>query len=125
MNEDNWIAYDGECPFCAAYLKMVRLREAVGNVKLINVRENESILQEVIGKSFDIDEGMVLKLDGKYYYGSDAANAIALLSTSSGIFNSFNAFIFRSKKLSRLLYPVLKAGRRASLTLMGRKKILE
>ena len=39
----NWIAYDGECPFCSAYLQMVRLRDAVGPVALINVRENAAV----------------------------------------------------------------------------------
>ncbi|HVK99929.1 MAG TPA: DUF393 domain-containing protein [Dongiaceae bacterium] len=126
MNQSaNWIAYDGECPFCSAYIRMVRLREAVGPVTLINVRDDVAVYRELVDQGFDMDEGMVLKMNGRYFYGADAIHAISLLSSPSGLFNRINAMIFRSKGLSTILYPVLKAGRRLTLTLLGRKKINE
>src|SRR5262249_37501864 len=50
----------------------------------------------------------------------DALNALALLTTPSGHFNRATAWLFSSPALSRLLYPVLRAGRNATLTLLGR-----
>jgi predicted DCC family thiol-disulfide oxidoreductase YuxK len=35
-----WIVYDGECPFCTQYVKLMRLRETVGIVKPLNARED-------------------------------------------------------------------------------------
>jgi len=48
---------------------------------------------------------------------------LALLSTPSSGFNRLNAALFRSPTASRLLYPVLRAGRNAVLRLLGRGKI--
>ena len=33
------IVYDGDCPFCSRYVKLVRLREALGSVDLVNARD--------------------------------------------------------------------------------------
>lgn len=66
---------------------------------------------------------MVLKLGGRYYHGADCIHALALLSSSSGLFNRINAKVFRSPQLSRVLYPVLRAGRNTVLRLLGRTKI--
>lgn len=32
------VVYDGECPFCASYVALLRLRERVGEVRLIDAR---------------------------------------------------------------------------------------
>jgi hypothetical protein len=74
-------------------------------------------------KGINLDQGMALDLDGKLYYGADAVNRIALLSTGSGAFNAFTAAVFKSKTLSKTMYPVLKAARRVALCLKGKKGI--
>ena len=118
-----WLLYDGECPFCSAYVKLVRLRETIGQVRLIDARQGGPELAELRGRGLDINQGMALKLDGQIYYGADCINVLALLSTPSGAFNRFNHLIFQSKSLSRLLYPALRTGRNAALALLGRSKI--
>jgi predicted DCC family thiol-disulfide oxidoreductase YuxK len=123
MSPGDWIAYDGDCPFCSAYVSLIRLRDAVGPVELLNIRISPEVATELTEQGFDLDKGMVLKLNGEYFYGEDCVHRLALLSTSSGIFNSINAFVFRHKVASALLYPVLKAGRRMALMLLGREKI--
>lgn len=50
-------------------------------------------------------------------------NLLALLSTPSSTFNRVNGLIFRSPTASRILYPVLRAGRNATLRLLGRRRI--
>ena len=37
---DNWIIYDGECPFCSRYVKLMRLEETIGDIRLIDARKN-------------------------------------------------------------------------------------
>ena len=118
-----WIVYDGQCPFCSRYVQLVRLRETLGRVRLIDARKGGPEVQEVRQAGLDLDDGMVLKLDGRLYHGAECINMLALLSTPSSGFNRLNAALFRSPTASRLLYPVLRAGRNAVLRLLGRGKI--
>ncbi|CAN0407117.1 unnamed protein product, partial [Scytosiphon promiscuus] len=38
---ENVIVYDGECPFCSQYVKMLRIHESVGTVRLIDARSSD------------------------------------------------------------------------------------
>ena len=120
-----WLVYDGECPFCSAYVRYLRVRESLGRVHLVNARDGHPVVDEIRARGLDLDDGMVLKLGGRFYHGADCINVLALLSTGSGGFNRLNATIFRSPAASRYLYPVLRAGRNAVLQLLGRKKLAD
>ena len=118
-----WLFYDSECPFCSRYARYVRLREAVGRLTIMSLREDDPRVHEVVARGFDLDEGMVLKLGDSYYHGDDCIHMLAVLSSRSTLFNRINAQVFRSKRRARLLYPVLRAGRNLTLALLGRRKI--
>lgn len=120
---DAWLVYDGDCPFCSRYVRYLRLRQAAGPVRLVNAREGGPLVDELLRAGLDLDEGMVLKLGGRYYHGADCIHALALLSSGSGLFNRINAKVFRSPQLSRVLYPVLRAGRNMTLRFLGRAKM--
>lgn len=120
-----WIVYDGECPFCSRYVAMLRLREALGPIALVNARDGGPEVEEARAAGLDLDEGMVLKLDGRLYHGDECIHRLALLSTPSGAFNRVNAAIFRSRTASKMLYPVLRTGRNAVLRLLGRSKLAD
>jgi len=120
-----WIVYDGECPFCSRYVAMLRLRESLGPIALVNARDGGPEVDEARAAGLDLDEGMVLKVDGRLYHGDDCIHRLALLSTPSGAFNRVNAAIFRSPTASKLLYPVLRTGRNAVLRLLGRRKLAD
>lgn len=119
----NWLLYDGECPFCSRYVRHVRLREAVGIVSMANAREQPALVAEASRLGYDVDTGMVLKLDGRYYHGADCVHALALLTTSSGWFNRLNALMFRSSAVAKVVYPVLRSGRNLVLKLLGRSRL--
>ena len=118
-----WIVYDGACPFCSAFVKRVRLRQAIGPVGLVDARQGGPLVDEINDAGLDLDEGMVLKIDGRLYHGDECLHMLALLSTPSSLFNRFSAAVFRSRTASRLLYPVLRSGRNAALRAMGRSKL--
>jgi predicted DCC family thiol-disulfide oxidoreductase YuxK len=120
-----WIVYDGECPFCSRYVAMLRLRETLGSIALVNARDGGPEVEEARAAGLDLDEGMVLKFDGRLYHGDDCIHRLALLSTPSGAFNRVNAAIFRSRTASRVLYPVLRTGRNAVLRLLGRRRLAD
>ncbi|MCK0096955.1 DUF393 domain-containing protein [Yoonia sp. F2084L] len=117
------IYYDGECPFCTSYVGLVHLREAVGQVDLINLREHVAMREELTQEGYDLDQGMVVDIDGKRVGGAEATHLLATLSTSSGWFNRLNRAIFSVRWLSAFIYPFLRSGRWFTLFLMGRRTI--
>jgi len=119
----NWLLYDGECPFCSRYVRHVRLREAIGPITLANAREHAALVEEVRRLGFDVDTGMVLKLDGNYYHGADCIHALALLTTPSGWFNRLNSLVFKSSTAAKVLYPILRTGRNLTLRLLRRGRL--
>lgn len=122
-NNEVLLIYDKECPACDNYCQVVRIRETVGTLRLIDARENSEELEEITALGLDIDQGMVLKLDGQIYYGSDAIHALALISSRSGLLNRLNYYLFRSKRLSHVFYPILRFFRNVLLKVLGKTKI--
>ncbi|MCW4630262.1 MULTISPECIES: DUF393 domain-containing protein [Marinomonas] len=117
------LIYDKECPACHFYCQIVRIRQSVGELVLIDARDNPEVMVEVNAKGLDIDQGMVLKMDGQLYYGADAIQLLALLSSRSGVFNRLNYWLFRSKKIAAILYPILRSCRNLLLKVLGKTKI--
>jgi predicted DCC family thiol-disulfide oxidoreductase YuxK len=124
-DEPTYLVYDGECPFCSRYVRMLRLRKAVGTIILLNAREPHPVVERLKTAKIDLDEGMALVSGNEIAYGDECIHKLALMSTPSDWFNRVNHWIFQSPTASRLLYPVLRACRNATLRILGRKKISE
>jgi predicted DCC family thiol-disulfide oxidoreductase YuxK len=118
-----WLVYDGECPFCSAYISCLRVRDSTGILHLVNARDGGAIVEEIRQANIDLDEGMVLKFDNRFYHGADCVHVLACLSGPSTWFNRINAVIFRSHSLSFFLYPILRLGRNVVLRILGHRKI--
>jgi len=117
------LVYDKECPLCNTFCKMVRIRESVGELQLVDARDDTPIMQEITAAGLDIDDGMVLKMGEQLYYGSDAIHALALISSRSGIFNRLSYWVFKSKRVSSVLYPMLVFCRLMLLKLLRKTRI--
>ena len=115
--ERAWLVYDGECPLCNSYARRLDVRNAIGELELVNARAGGPLVEEIRNLPHDLNQGMALKLKGRYYLGSDALHALALLSGRRGAFSIMNRFLFGSASLARLGYPLLKLGRRILLRL--------
>ncbi len=121
--EEILLVYDRECPACNAYCQVVKIRESVGNLRIVDARENSEVLHEITAKGLDIDQGVVLKMGDQLYYGSDAIHTLALIGSRSGILNRINYWVFRSKTMSSILYPFLRFLRNFLLKILGKSKI--
>ena len=121
--EEILLVYDRECPACNSYCQVVRIRESVGELRIVDARENSEVMNEITSLGLDIDQGMVLKMGYQLYYGSDAVHTLALIGSRSGIFNRINFWIFKSKTISSILYPVLRFFRNLLLKILGKTKI--
>ena len=103
---------------------MARLKEISGSVELIDARDSSNpVVSDVKKRGYDLDDGMVAIYRGQYFHGADCIHLVAGLTTDSGFFNQLNSYVFRSKSVSRFLYPFLRTGRNLTLTLLGREKL--
>jgi predicted DCC family thiol-disulfide oxidoreductase YuxK len=117
------IVYDGDCPFCSRYVELVKIRETVGSVRLVNARSGTAEVVALQRAGYDLNDGMIARYEGRIYHGADCVNLLARLGTRSGTFNRINGAIFSSPALSRLLYPILRRCRALTLKVLGRGRI--
>ncbi len=117
--EKAWLVYDGECLLCKNYARYLDVRNAVGEFVLVNAREGGPLVEEIRSLSYDLNNGMALKLDGRYYFGSGALHALALLSGKRSVFGIANRLLFGFYGAAWMGYPLLKLGRRLFLRAHG------
>ncbi len=123
--DDLAIIYDAECPVCTAYSCSVEIgQESAPGVRRINARDgDDALVRQAKAAGLDLDEGMVVAHNGKLYHGADALNIMARLAPRQGIGNRLHRLAFGNQAFSRLVYPVLRAGRNTLLKILGRTKI--
>jgi predicted DCC family thiol-disulfide oxidoreductase YuxK len=117
------LVYDHECPACNSYCQIVKIRESVGDLIIVDARAETEILNEITAQGLDIDQGMVLKMGDQLYYGADAIHALALIGSRSNVLNRINYWVFKSKTRSDLFYPILKSCRNILLKILRKSKI--
>jgi len=117
------VVYDKQCPACDYYCNLVRIRESVGRLELVDARDGGPIMDEITSRGLDIDQGMVVKVGDELYYGADAIHILALMGTNRGFFNRLAYWSFRSRRVARVLYPILRAFRNLLLKILGKTRI--
>ncbi|GAM98198.1 hypothetical protein U91I_01830 [alpha proteobacterium U9-1i] len=120
-----FVVYDGECPFCSQYVRLVKLREAVGPVKLINARDDHPAVRYLQSQGVDLNQEMALIMNGEHFTGPECMHRLSLMSTDAGFFNVLVARMFSNRRATKTLYPVLRAGRNLTLRMLGRRPIEE
>lgn len=121
----DFLLFDGDCPFCAAFVKMQRLRAAGVNLKLIDAREQPELVASFFQKGLDINDGMIMRVGDTIYFGGDVLHMVALMTGPAGPLNRVLAKAFANRSVARFVYPALRAGRNASIAVLGRKKIIQ
>jgi len=118
------IIYDGDCPFCRNYTEFVKLRTKFDSVILTNARDckNSSVI-EMKTKKIDLDDGMVVIIDGQFWHGDEAMRVITNYIEPAGFWGLMNSFMFSNSIRSRFFYPILRFGRNLVLRLLGKSKI--
>ena len=112
------IVYDGACPFCTAYVSLIRLRESM-QVELLSARSTDERINEFLALGYHLDDGMLVRINGLVYIGADAMHQLAIISNQHGLLNRMQRFIFSRKWLAHMLYPFLRFGRRLLLLIRG------
>lgn len=117
------VVYDGECPFCASYIALLRLRERVGEVRLIDARQAPEVVAALGAEGYDLDQGMVVRAGGRVFHGDEALSWLAAFGGGRGVWPAINRALFSNARVARAAYPALRAGRALALRLLGRSPI--
>lgn len=110
------IVYDGDCPFCSAYARLTRLRQR-HDVELVNAREARGLVRRLRRRGMDVDDGMIVLVDGEAHHGDDAA---AFLESAAGGGDGGSARGGDGGGWIRRVYPWLYRLRSLALRLLGR-----
>lgn len=105
------IIYDGDCPFCSNYVGLMRLRDSY-SVELLNARQDRKTADSY---GLDLNEGMIVDLEGEVFHGSRAVALLSRLSKGPGLLSS--------DRVAALLYPWMRRGRALTLKVLGRKPL--
>ena len=112
--------YDGECPFCNHFAELLELKSKINNIKILDGRKNLSIIRSLLEKGYDLDKGAILLKDDYIFNGADAINTICkeVKDPSSNLLKLLKS-VFKSKKRTNLLFPLLLKARRFALISKG------
>ncbi len=120
MTSNFTFIYDGECPFCNHFAELLEIKSKVNNIKIIDGRKNLRIIKSLLKKGYDIDMGAILINDNDILHGADAINTICkeVKDPSSNLLKLLSS-LFKSKKRTKLLFPLLLKARRFALISKG------
>ena len=122
--DTNFLLYDGDCPACSAYVAVARLRQLYQDLRIINARSEPALVAELRHDGYEINEGMVLSLDGRIYFAADAVHMIASLGRASpSRWRRVALGLVGTAPWARPLYPWLNRGRLLLLWMLGRRRI--
>ncbi len=120
-----WLVYDGDCPFCSASAQMVRIKQAIGRLHILNAREaaGHPLMAEIAAQGLDLNQGIAVKFQDRLYHGRDALHLLALIGSETGWLNWLNVALFRHRKMVDFAYPFMKGVRDLTLKALGRTPI--
>jgi predicted DCC family thiol-disulfide oxidoreductase YuxK len=123
MAED-YLLYDGECPACRSYVALARLRQHFPGIRVLDARAEPERVAALRRRGFEINDGMVLYLDGVIHFGPEATRMIGVMERPVAALAPRLALAFiGTAPWSRRLYSLLNAARQVLLRLLGRKLI--
>lgn len=117
------IVYDGQCPFCTSYVKLVALRDRFGHVDLVDARTSSEWQERLAAEGLDLNEGFAVEYQERILCGSDALAFLAKSSRRDRFASRVNAILFSSPNIARVAYPILRAARNFTLAILGRQKL--
>ena len=79
-----------------------------------------ALVAELRGRGYEINEGMVLALDGRIFFGAEVTRMVALFGEAQPPPRRLLLFAIGAAPWSRRLYPWLNRGRQLLLRILGR-----
>ena len=112
--------YDGECPFCNHFAELLEIKSKIPNISILDARKNLSLINSLLKKGYDIDNGAILLAGDEIFHGAEAINVVCKqIKEPSGSLIKVLSNIFKSTKRTRFLFPLLLRARRLTLISKG------
>ena len=122
--QDDFLLYDGECPFCRFYARKSGFRTPDGRpLTLIDANRAPELIEELRKEGCEADEGMVLVSGGRRYQGAEAMTALEGMTSGVGWWGKLSKWFASNPARVRVLYPWLQRLRRAALWVRGRSSL--
>ena len=120
MTSNYTFIYDGECPFCNHFAELLEIKSKIVNIKILDGRENLSLIESLYERGYDLDKGAILLKDEDIFHGADAINIICKqISNPSSNLLFLLSSVFKSNKRTQLIFPLLIRARRLALISKG------
>ena len=120
MNTDYTFIYDGECPFCNHFAELLEIKSKITNIKILDGRKNLTLINSLLDKGYDLDNGAILLRDEEIFHGAEAINTICKqINNPSSSLLLLLSRIFKSTKRTKVLFPLLVRARRFVLIAKG------
>lgn len=120
--QDDFLLYDGECPFCSFYARNSGFETPEGRpLTLIDANRAPDLISEMRAQGCEVDEGMVLVTGGRSYQGAEAMTALEAMTSGAGWFGGLSKWFASNPARVRALYPWFQRLRRAALWVKGRR----
>ncbi|MBP9721866.1 MAG: DUF393 domain-containing protein [Gammaproteobacteria bacterium] len=109
---NNNLIYDGDCPFCTKFVEFMEIKKAMPELKLLNAREENSLVQDLYQAGYNINTGMVLIYQEQLYYKEECVHKLTKIIKKNNFFNKLINIFFNNIFIAKICYPILRAGRR-------------
>ena len=112
--------YDGECPFCNHFAELLEIKSKIEDLSIIDGRKNTKLISSLFQKGYDIDKGAILLKGNDIFHGAKAINYICKqIKNPSNSLLLILSSVFKSKKRTKLIFPLLIRARRLALLSRG------
>ena len=120
MTSNYTFIYDGECPFCNHFAELLEIKSKISNINILDGRKNLNLIKTLLDKGYDLDKGAILMKDENILHGAEAINSICnqIKNPSSNLLLLLSG-VFKSKKRTKVLFPLLVSARRFLLITKG------
>jgi len=118
----DFLLYDGQCPACNSFIAFSRLRETNPSLQVLDAREHPALVRDLRRDGYEINEGMIMRRDGRISMGAEVTEIIARSGEKHGVRHGV-LWTIGEAPWSRALYPVLREGRGLLLRLLGRSPV--
>ena len=118
---NDFLLYDGECVYCRTYARKAKLRTPAGKrLPFIDARTVPQRVEELRRDGCDIEDGMILFLEGRRYQGAEAMEVLGAMATEPGWVNRLTRWIGSNSERTAFFYPWFQRLRKVTLWMSGK-----
>ncbi len=122
---DTCVIFDGQCPFCRAYVASLEGNNEINKTGLskVDARCAPEVVVQLTRKGVDINAGIVLIKGGAVFQDAAALTLLAKQHAASGWLVGLHHRLLRYRFLSLAIYPLLRTLRNTYLRLVRQSTI--